>query len=373
MELSKKLKSKSLKKVILPVCLLMIGVIVCFAISKVWLLVEKPANLYEVPRDELEGKYVTVEVPYIYACYAYTEQYKNDKPTGVITSSEYIIDANVDDYCGLFLPKNMVELGDKLLDESEAYANYETDEITETFTVKGIMKRMPDDSLDYYHETVNYDSWDLGDQERFLPLYLVARGDDENVGTFALLGIALVLLVSAVVMLGKAASGNNQKQLMQKAQELSPGNPDYILTHVEQMYENAPSVGGLRMNASLILLEQGPKQFLYGAKDLVWAYQNTVQHRTNGIPTHKSYHLILRMADGITKDVAMKEAQVKEQLQKIFALIPGCALGYSQELEAMYKSNRAGLAGVASSQHAPAESKEAAETPAPQVPAEPQA
>lgn len=373
MEFVKKLKSKSLKKAILPVCLLLVGVILFAAISEFWLLVGKPVNLYDVPRDALEGKYVTVEIPYIYGCYAYTEQYKNDKPTGVITSSEYIIDANVDDYCGLLLPKDMVEQGDALLDESDAYANYETDEITGTFTVKGVMKKMPGDSLDFYHEAVDYDSWDSADQARFLPLYLVARGDSDNVGSVVFLAIALALLVIAVVMLVKAVGGSNQKQLMQKAEELSPGNPDYILTHVEQLYEHAPSVGGLRMNASLILLEQGAKQFLYGAKDLVWAYQNTVQHRTNGIPTHKSYHLILRMADGTTRDVAMKGEQVKEQLQKIFALIPGCALGYSQELEAMYKSNRAGLAEVAASQHAPAEPAASAEAPAPQVSAEPQA
>ena len=354
MELMKTLKNKSIRKMLLPVCLLLALGIFFFAISNVWLLVQTPKDLWEVPRDELEGKYVTVELPGIYLSYAYTEEYKNDRPTGRITSREYLIDANSEDYCGLLLDsEDLMNKGEALLEECDAYWNYETDEITKTFTVTGVMKKMPEDSLDFYHEAVDYDRLSSGEQEVFLPLYLVARdgGDTASSVVFAL--IAAGLFAAAVILMVKAASGKNQKQIMDKAKELSPASPDYVLSQVDQLYNNAPAVSGLRMNGSLILLEQGAKQFLYGAKDLCWAYQNVVQHKTNGINTGKSYQLILRMTDGTMKQVTMKEAQVQEQLQKIFALYPACVVGYSKELEAAYKNDRASFAGLAASQRAP--------------------
>ena len=372
MELLKTLKAKSIRRTILPVCVLLIAAVLCAVVSKPQLLFSKPVNLYDVPREALEGKYVTVRVERIYDSYAYTEQFKDNVSTG-ISSQEYIIDANEMDYCGLLLKKDMLEQADALLDSTYDYLMGEAETIEGGFTVTGVMRKMPEDSLDFYHEVVDYDSMPEENQEYFLPLYLVPRTQGDVITSWVFLGLGLVFLAIAVVQLCKAGGGKNQKQILRKAEELSPGNPDYILTHADELYKTAPSVGGLRMNASLILVEQGARQFLYGTKDLVWAYQNTVQHRTNGIPTGKSYHLMLNMADGTTRDLQMKETQVKEQLQKIFALVPACALGYDKDLQAMFRNNRGALAEVARAQHAPKEEpavEEAAPAEKAEAPAE---
>ena len=369
MELKKKLRARSLKRALLPAIALMICGVIVLALSEFWLLIQKPVNLYDVPRRELYGKYVTVEVPYIYTSYAYSEEYRNNRATGTITSCEYIIDANQYDYCGLYLPKDLVAKGDALEEKSESYLYGDIDDeelLGYSFRVTGIMKAMPSDSLDYYYEAIGFQNMTADQQDLFLPLYLEARSSSALTTTWLLLVFGLVLLGAGVVILVKAASGGDQKQFMQKAEELSPGNPEYILAHAEQLYDMAPSVGGLRMNASLILIEQGRRHYLYGTKDLVWAYQNTVQHKTNGIPTGRSYHLILRMADGSSRDLAMREEQVKEQLQKIRALVPGCALGYSQELADLYQKDRPALRNIAAAQRASRgpEAQEEAETPA---------
>lgn len=336
MELTKKLKSRSLKKRILPVCLLLIVAVVFLLLSEADLLIRKPVDLYDVPRDELEGKYVTVEVPFIYAGYAYTEEYKNDRPTGRITSSEYIIDANEEDYCGLLLPESMVDAGNDLMEESDQYYYGEIDEMETTLTVTGIMKKMPNDSLDFYHEVVDYDNQE--DQDTFLPLYLVARDSGDTVTTVIFLVLGLGCLVWAILLLTTAAGGKNQKQLLKKAEELSPGNPEYILQQVDQLYTNGVNVGGLRMNANLILIEQGANHYLHAAGELVWAYKGVTQHRVNGVPTGKSYNLIMVMRDRTTRSVTMQENQVDEQLQKINALIPNVVLGYDEELGKLFNS-----------------------------------
>lgn len=367
MEFLKKLRARSLKKALPLMIVLLVGAVLLLSLSEFWLLLRTPANLHEVPRRELYGKYVTVEVPYIYACYAYTEEYKNDRATGNITSCEYVIDANEADYCGLRLPKGLVAKGDALLQESEDYLNYETDEITATFTVRGIMKAMPSDSLDFYYETVGFQDMSADQQDLFLPLYLDAW-DGVPERTVVCLIFGLALLVWGLVLLIRILCGSCQKQLRQKAEALSPGSPEYILSHAEQLYAMAPSTAGLRMNASLILLEQGWKQYLYSTGELVWAYPSMTQHRVYGIPTGKSYGLVLKMADGSTRTLTLPQAKAQEQMQKIQALVPGCALGYSQELEAMYARDRASLQNVAAAQRAAQETAEQAQTP--ETPAE---
>ncbi len=368
MEFVKKLRSRSLKKTLLPVILLLVLAVLFLAVSEFWLLFQKPANLYEVPRDQLKGKYVTAEITYIYGEYAYTENYKNGRSTGEITSIECIIDANSDDFCGLYLPGKLVERGEALAEESDAYYNYETDEITTSFTVRGIMKEMPQDSLSYYHEYVDYDTLSADQQQWFLPLYLEAwEGVPGDMVSMTVLGLAC--LVFALVLLCKALSGGNQKQLLQKAEQLAPGNPEYVLAHAEQLYDLAPSVGGLRMNASLILVEEGKKQYLYSTKELVWAYQQAVRQRVYGIAVGTRNMLVLRMSDKSARNVVLPESQIREQLQKIQALVPGCAIGYSDQLEELYRKNMAELKNVAAAQRAP---KAPAQADAPEAEAEPQ-
>ena len=375
MEFLKKLRTRSLKKSLPLVIVLLVGAIVLLSLSEFWLLFQKPANLFDVPRGQLYGKYVTVEIPFIYGSYAYTEEYKNDRATGNITSQEYIIDANKNDFCGLRLPKGLVAKGDALLQECGDYLNYETDEITATFTVRGIMKAMPSDSLDYYYETIGFRDMSADQQDLFLPLYLDAwDGIPANTVICSIFGLAL--LAGALALLCRALLGGSQKQLLQKAQELAPGNPEYVLAHAEQLYELAPSVGGLRMNASLLLIEQGWKQYLYSTRDLVWAYQNTVRQRVYGISAGASHNLVLKMADGSARSLPMKESQVREQLQKIGALAPDCVLGYSQELETMYQKNREAMRSVAAAQRAPQEAANRPQEPgtsteAPQAPEAP--
>lgn len=363
MEFLKKLRSRSLKKAMPLLIFLLVAAVLLLSLSEFWILFQKPVNLHDVPRRELSGKYVTVEIPFIYGSYAYTEEYKNDRPTGNITSQEYIIDANDNDFCGLRLPQGLVAKGNALMQECEDYLNYETDKITKTFTVRGIMKAMPSDSLDFYYETVDFRNMTADQQDQFLPLYLDAW-DGLPGRTVVCLILGLALLIWGLVLMICILCGSCQKQLIEKAEALSSDSPEYILSHAEQLFTLAPSQGGLRMNAGLILIEQGWRQYLYSTGELVWAYPSMTQHRVYGIPTGKSYGLVLKMADGTGRTLALSQAQVQEQMQKIQALVPGCALGYSQELATMYAQDREHLAQVAAAQRAVAPKGSPADAPA---------
>lgn len=372
MDFTKEMKRKSVKKSLFGVIFFLLIGLVLLYFSNGLLLLKKPANLYSVPEDELEGKYVTAEIGYIFDGYAETVQRKEGSSIETVISREYVIFVNDESVCGLFLPKNMVEDGDALLEESDDYYFGRTDKINKSITVTGIMEKMPDDSLRYYHQCTDYNSMSPEDQEHVLPLLLKVRSSGDIATTWFMVIAGLVFIVIALVRLIGAMSGKNQKQIKGKAEELSPGNPEYILNQVQELCQSTPAVGGVRMTPNLIYLENGAYQYLYGAKDLCWAYKNTVTHRTNGIKTGTSYNLMLRMADGSMRAMSMNEPQVDEWLQKIFVTFPGCVVGYNKDWEKLFKKDRQALAQIAVAQHAQAASAQTQAEAAPSE-AEPQA
>lgn len=351
MEQLKKLKRRSIASLL--ALILLLGAIGVFGVAASNLFAKEPEarNLYEVPREELEGAYVTVEVEWIYGCYAYTETYENNRPTGEITQQEYVIDANETDYMCLILDGDWMDKADDLLDECDAFYYGETDQVTKTFTVTGEVKRLPSDSLELYHEAMGYDMLTPAEQEILLPLYLSpASYDLEPVPLFFglfFIGIALFFLVSAL-------SGAYQKQIKQKLQELFGDNTERADEFLRHMM-STPAVQKMHIDGGYILLQQGITQMLLDSSDLVWAYKQTVRQKLYGIiPMGKSHRLVLKLANKKEVFVVMKEAQIKEQLNKILQQFPTCAIGYSDQMAALYKKDPNVMRQVAAAQRSSA-------------------
>lgn len=343
----KKLKRKSIASLL--VLILLMGAMGVFGIAASNLFASEPEaqNLYDVPRDQLEGAYVTVEVDWIYGCYAYTETYENNKPTGIITSQEYVIDANVDDYMCLILEDDLMEQADALLAECDAYYYGEIDEITQTFTVTGEVKALPSESLELYHEAMGYDMLSASEQEIILPLYLSPA--DYSVEIVPLI-FGLIFLAFAVYFLIAALSGKYQKQIRQKLELMFGDNTERADEFLRNLMET-PAVNHLHINGGYILLAQGNNQVLLDSNDLVWAYKQTVRQKLYGfIPMGKSQRLVLKKADGKELLVVMKEAQIKEQLTVIAQQFPTCAVGYSDQLAALYRKDPSSMRQVAAAQ-----------------------
>lgn len=341
MELLKRLKTKSVLAT-LPLAALMVVIgVLTFSISEFWLYFMKPVNLWEVPREELEGKFVTVDLDLIYGSYAYSERYYNNVATGQITEMEYVIDANEEDYCGLVLGEELIGQGDKLMEDSFAYYENEIDEITSGFTVSGVMKEMPDDSLEFYYEFFEIDAETAQEEGIYLPLYLDARRNTAS----TILGVVfgLFFLALGLIPLIRAMTGRNQKQIREKASQLYPTDPEYILTQANELCQNQKDHKSLKMDTRLILANN---THLYAASELVWAYHSITRHRVYGfIPAGKTHSLMLCMIDGKKLSIPMnKEAQVKEWLQSIQSLAPNALVGYSEEINRAYAASPAQLA-----------------------------
>lgn len=347
MEQLKKLKRQSISSLL--VLIIFMGAIGVFGIGASNLFASEPEarNLYEVPREELEGAYVTAEIEWVYGCYAYTETYEDNKPTGIITQKEYVIDANENDYMCLILDADMMDQGDALLDECDAFYYGETDAITKTFTVTGEVKPLTGESLSMYQEFMGYDMLSTAEQEIVLPLYLApANYDLEMVPLFFglfFIGIAIFFLIYGL-------SGTCQKQVKKKLEQMFGDNTERADEFLRQLME-APHVNKVHISGGYILMRQNLNQVLLDSNDLVWAYKQTVQQKLYGIiPMGKSHRLVLRTADKKEFFAVMKEEQVKEQLTKILRQFPTCAIGYSDQMAAFYKKDPDTMRKVAAAQ-----------------------
>jgi hypothetical protein len=75
-------------------------------------------------------------------------------------------------------------------------------------------------------------------------------------------------------------------------------------------------------------------------KDIMWCYKGVTQHRTNGIPTHKTYAAHIFDRSGKTVAIQAKEADVHAILDKVAKYAPGVIVGYSDELSYIWQKER---------------------------------
>jgi hypothetical protein len=79
-------------------------------------------------------------------------------------------------------------------------------------------------------------------------------------------------------------------------------------------------------------------------RDILWCYMQVTQHRTNGIPTGKTYTALVFNRYGGNISIPGKEKFVNEILQAVLRFAPGTVVGYSDEIVNLWKNNLAGFA-----------------------------
>ena len=328
----KQLKMYSLRKVLVWVLVTLVGgaVFLAMRVPGVVMLAKGPAYLDDVPVEELEGKYVTADVEYILDWFAYTESSK-----GAVTEKEYIIPVGTQEFMALVLDGKMVEQGEALMNDTADYLNGGSD-VEWYMQVQGTVRPLEGEHLRYFKEAFAYDELSPENQALVLPLglYVGDVGAHDQVTMWFFFGIGLVLVAIGLFLVVKALTGGYQKSIKTYCQ----GDP-MALEQLERFYEETPPVHGVRLGRDLLLVQQDAATILLEAQRVVWAYGQTVQHRTNGIPTGKTYALILRTDNGKMYTVPMKKDAVPEVLEAMHDAYPDWVMGYSKDLEDIYKQS----------------------------------
>ncbi len=177
-----------------------------------------------------------------------------------------------------------------------------------------------------------------GLKDKFYPFMLNAseKPDLWLVGIFAAgLLVFLWYLVQWV-----RRSGNPERHPMMRA-NAQHGTFAEINQAFESENANAIKVGRVRMTDSWLLLQAFAGLSLTKVSEILWAYQKVTQHRTNGIPTGKSFAVVLKLRDGTERQLVMRKAQAEQMFENLAEQIPWMILGYTNDLNKLWSQDRA--------------------------------
>lgn len=340
MQFLKQLRSISLRKNLPAIIILFIisaAIFIGFGCQNLFKLLS-PKTLSELTPENMEGAYVEDDIYYFYTPYLQEEKYKNNHPTGKITSIQFIVDFDETYYMGLSVHGDDLDGAEDMMEACDDYYYGEiTAEEVPVYHVKGTIRAMDREVSDYYYDAAS-DSPDT--QEVMLPYYLDVNriGSNSFIEVWIWTAISLILLLISLFMFIKALTGGYQKKLKTKLESM--GSLDAMTGRLERFYDSTAPVCGVRMDSNFIFFQHGAESIMLLPRDLAWAYQSTTQHRTYGIPTGKSHAVTFRTMDGRSYGLSMKENQIHTLLDAIHQNYPAVVIGYNVELEQLYKNNR---------------------------------
>ena len=339
MDWLKKLKMASVKKSIPGLVLFVAAAVALLFFTKCYSVfgMIAPKTLADLTPETMNGAFVEDDIYFLYTPYVEVQTYKSgERPR--TTAMQYLTDFDDVYYMGLYVRSGRLDEAEEMMDACADLMDGMADwEDVPILHVKGRIRAMDEDDLGYYMEIAEGDpEW----EELLLPYYLEVDYIN-NIpiwGSIALLAVAVLLLALGIVPMIKALRGGYQKQVREKLME--SGSLEAEAEKAERFYDSAPETSGVRMDRNYVFFQNGAESILLRPWDVAWAYQSTTQHRTNGIPTGKTYAAVLRTMDGKSYTLGMKEKEVQALLTAIQTALPGVVLGYDDELEKLYKSDR---------------------------------
>lgn len=341
MEWLARLKARSIKKALLPSIVLFVAAVAIFFFSGAYGVfgMLAPKTLADLTPETAEGAFVDDEIYFLYGEFIEVEQYKNNRPTGIFTGRYYLTDFDEDTYyMALYVHQEDLKGAESMMDACDDYmdGNLNPNQLP-TLHVRGTIRAMDKEELGYYYDIADGDA---EFKEVLLP-YCLEVGRVNGLSTpllIIVIVISLVCLGLGLYTLIRACTGGCQKNVRQMLE--ATGNFEGEVEKAARFYDTTEPINGFRMGREFVYFEHGQVSVLLRPWDVAWAYQSTTRHRTNGIPTGKTYALVLRLMNGKSYNISMSEKKVQELLRTMETAMPGTVLGYTKELERIYNTQR---------------------------------
>lgn len=182
-------------------------------------------------------------------------------------------------------------------------------------------------------------------EENTLPYYVDVTGTSIFTGSDVIYVILLVgaglLVLWGILRIVKASNGSYIKPFTKDIESAG-----YTEASAFSDLNNAFSFSGNDVKVGRLLLfysmnDTVPRAIPVGK--ILWAYQNTTTHRTNGIKTGTTYSVMIYVNDSktATNIPVASEAAAQGILQQMNTMYPWVVIGYSDEIKKMFNKNRA--------------------------------
>lgn len=142
-----------------------------------------------------------------------------------------------------------------------------------------------------------------------------------------------------VFILYQAFTGKNLVDIEEYCK--TQGNREWALKRLEEFYNAAPPVNGLRINNEFFMHIVKNNVSFAETKEVLWVYLNVTKHTYNFIPTGNTYAILVMLADGTSITMNQKNKKTAAAtMEYIGNSLPYIIFGYDEQISQVYGGNR---------------------------------
>lgn len=294
--------------------------------------------------DEIKNQLVKIDVDTVFDCYL--EEYSENTKTHHRTTTDlyYITwtgDENAMDYryITIKVPVKYQDRMDEIMEDT--YNGIYSSPLTLT----GKIEKLSTEDYGYFEEYF-VDQQDFT-QEEFeamtSPYYINIHVStaSQNVVYLVLFFAGIVLIAYSIFRIVKASSGGYIKSFQKSYQDA--GFSDTAIESDMNSAVNYLKKNSIKLGRLCIYDLQGTVPKAVPVSKILWAYQNTTTHRTNGIKTGVTYSINIYSEEHSKVQIISvpDEATAQDILHNMDSMYPWVVVGYTEDLKRMFFKDRA--------------------------------
>lgn len=267
------------------------------------------------------------------------------------TARYAIIPCGTDRYIAMYLPGRYVADADTLMQETWDNPDGVSRQTGRFLSIWGSITPLNTDEKELYDTYINYYAQE-NISSQFLPYIL--RVDHIGILSRPMFAGCSLAVLLALLWLIRFVIRLCTRYDLKTLRDYCKSQRDYnlALSQVEHLYEYGPSIGGIRINRNMILLDVPDFAILTG-EHLIWAYRNVTNVKLYGvISAGQETSMIFRTKEGTSYIQKIPDDQTVADtfLKQLHEFYPKVILGYSKSLEQLYKTNLEGFINRAEQQ-----------------------
>ncbi len=295
--------------------------------------------------DEIRGQMVDVSLTLNFG--AFLKESERNTDTNITTDRYYYYviltgDETADDfrYMSIKVPASYHSDMDAMSENTfEGY-------YSEPMEFFGKIRKLSKEDYQYFKEYFTDGENGLTDEEFeacTIPYYIQVETSKTGNTVMGIIICAsgLVLIILGIVRIWRAASGASLKKF--RAILAEQGCTEMTAESDYNAARSYTKKGDLRIGRLFLYYMSGYKPMAIPNSKILWAYQTTTTHRTNGIKTGTTYSIMV-YEDGRKGSIVLpvpNESTAHAMLDQINTTLPWVVVGYTDQLQKLFSKDRA--------------------------------
>lgn len=339
------LRKKALKATLVwSIILMIVGLgLIIFRAQATYYTVFGYAKFEDLEPDEIKSQFVDIEMTLNYGFFL--EEYEKKTNSTYRKTTYYYCSIPTGDGSDLSYPDMSIKVPasyEKQLDQ--IYDNTVEGHYSVPLSLSGRIRKLTDEEYGYFekaYKKIGYTDDDIDEYTLPYCIEVINNKVAYNILSVLVFIAGLALIAFGIIRIMKAAKGDTLKELKKTIAEAgcteASAEADY---NAAQTFTKD---GNIRVGKVFTYYISGATPKAIPNSKIMWTYQTTTTHRTNGIKTGTTYSLMV-FVDGVKNSVTLSmpnEAVTREILRKMDETLPWVVVGYTDDLKRLFNKNRA--------------------------------